>query len=132
MRMARISLRLEDDVHDRLLIQARRSGTTLSDLIRAAAAGLVDPQRPARATAHDAQMAFAAIAVSLALIDHQERSPAFLSQGIVGARALLLQWGMSEQIADPLLASMGQHHVAQSGASLGILTGAGRNDGRSA
>jgi excisionase family DNA binding protein len=79
--MARITFRVEDEVYDRLLVRAMRSGRTVSDLIRPAVARVADPTGKLGPDPEDARVALLACLVSLLLLDIETRSPEIMEKG---------------------------------------------------
>lgn len=109
--MARITLRLEDEVHDRLILRALRSHRTVSDLIRPAVNRIADPGGDWGPNPEDAHIAMVACLVSLMLLELEVRSPELIEKGASRARALMRRWGMPDDVCDLAVAEMENLHA---------------------
>lgn len=110
--MARISLRLEDGLHDQLLRQARRYNITLSDLVRPTLERLAYPGRVSDAASQHAQLGIMACTLSLLLLDIEARAPHLLEPGTRAARDLFRGWGLPEELVGHILAGLEHRHGA--------------------
>ncbi len=98
--MARITFRLDDETHDRLIRRALRSNINLSELIRPALSRVADPSITYVPTVLDAQIILSARVLSLLLLDMETRRPELREKGAVMAATMLRKWGMPEEVCD--------------------------------
>lgn len=109
--MARITIRVEDEIYDRLIVRAMRTGRSLTALVRPAVTRAADPLGDRGPDPDDTRVALLACLVSLLLLDIENRSPDILEKGVFKARALLRRWGMSEEVCDLAVAEMEARHA---------------------
>jgi len=109
--MARITIRVENEIHDRLIVRAMRSGRSLSDLVRPAVMRVADPLGDWGPDPEDTRVALLACLMALLLLDIEKRSPDILQQGALEACGLLRRWGMSEELCSLAMAEMEARHA---------------------
>ena len=96
--MARVTIRIDDETYDRLCRRALRTGRTLSDVIRPSLRRITEPGEVRELDPQDARLALTAYLLSLTLIDLETRAPEGHAKGLAKARALLLRWGLPEDV----------------------------------
>ncbi|MFC3579247.1 ribbon-helix-helix protein, CopG family [Sphingomonas hylomeconis] len=96
--MARVTIRIDDETYDRLCRRALRTGRTLSDVIRPSLRRITEPGEVRELDPQDARLALTAYLLSLTLIDLETRALEGHAKGLAKARALLLRWGVPEDV----------------------------------
>ena len=109
--VARITLRLDDGVHDRLLRHAHHHGISLSALIRPAIEGLAHPSRVPVPTGQQLQLGVQTCTLMLLLLDIEARAPHLLGPGARSARELLRCWELPEELVDNILVGWEHRHA---------------------
>ena len=92
--MARITIRIDDELADRLHRRARRAGVTISELVRPALEHAADSRAGYVFTSQDEILSCVLQTLSIVAASVRRRSPETLEQGMADARALLLEKGL--------------------------------------
>jgi len=92
--MARITIRIDDDLLDRLSRRARRVGVTVSELVRPALEHAADSRAGYVFTSQDEILAGVLQTLSIVAAAVRKRSPETLEQGMADARAMLHEKGL--------------------------------------
>ncbi|RYG79255.1 MAG: ribbon-helix-helix protein, CopG family [Alphaproteobacteria bacterium] len=100
--MPRISIRVDDELHDRLRVRARAAGLTTSELVRPVLEDIAWPGGRYVYTANDEILTIAIQILALLAQDLTTRSPADYARGLEAARGLLRNRGLLAAENDPL------------------------------
>jgi predicted transcriptional regulator len=92
--MARITIRIDDDLCDRLGRRARRVGVTISELVRPALEQAADPKAGYVFSSQDEILAGVLQTLSIVAAAVRSRSPEVLDQGMADAHVMLLEKGL--------------------------------------
>lgn len=98
----RISIRVDDELHDRLHARARAAGMKTSELVRPVLEEVAWPGGRYVYTGNDEILTIAIQILALVAHDLTTRSPADYAQGLEAARDLLRQRGLLAAGNDPL------------------------------
>jgi len=98
----RISIRVDEELHERLYVRARAAGLTTSELLRPVLEEVAWPGGRYVYTGNDEILTIAIQILALVAHDLTARSPADYAQGVEAARDLLRQRGLLAAENDPL------------------------------
>nr|WP_279606438.1 ribbon-helix-helix protein, CopG family [Sphingobium yanoikuyae] len=108
--MARISLRLDDELHDHLLVHALRSGVSLSELVRSALKRSVRANGAYRPAPQELQVALLAGMFSMVRADIQARAPELIGSIATSNQERLERWGIPDEVGAVISAEMEAAH----------------------
>ena len=92
--MARITIRIDDALCERLQRRARKVGISVAELLRPAIDQAADPRGGYVYTTQDEILSCVLQTLSILAASVRRRSPETLEQGMADARALLLEKGL--------------------------------------
>jgi len=108
--MARVSLRLDDELHDHLLVHALRSGLSLSELIRSALKRSVQANGAYRPAPQELQVTLLAGMFSMVRADIQARAPELIGGMAKSNQERLERWGIADEVRALIFAEMEACH----------------------
>lgn len=92
--MAKLNLRIDDALHERLSRRAYVAGISISQLVRPAIEQAADPDRGYVYTSQDEILATALQTLAILAASLRKRSPDTLAEGMADARELLRKKGL--------------------------------------
>ena len=93
-RLAKLNIRIDDALHERLSRRAHGAGISISELVRPALEQAVDPERGYIYTSQDEILATTLQILAILAAGVRRRSPEALAEGMVDARAILERKGL--------------------------------------
>ena len=99
--MARVTIRIDDALYERLQRRARKAGISVAELLRPAINQAADSRGGYVYTTQDEILSCVIQTLSIIAASVRRRSPETLEQGMADARALLLEKGLLSQDEQP-------------------------------
>ncbi len=92
--MARVTIRIDDALHDRLRRRARRVGVTVAELLRPAIDQAADPRSGYVYTTQDEILSGVIQTLAIVAASVRRRSPELLEEGMSDAKQMLADRGL--------------------------------------
>jgi len=92
--LARVTIRIDDVLYDRLRRRARSVGVSVAELLRPAIDQAADPRSGYVYTTQDEILSCVLQTLSIVAASVRSRSPQTLEQGMADAKALLIEKGL--------------------------------------